>query len=191
MSDTLGLRVAVRATKMLGGYFENLARAQTYTTRDVALGGLATVHQAPVSEDESPGGHDLLGRATLKWTPDSRLAVTLKVSGFESKVNDAGWNAVLFRCPTGTSQQNPLVKCGPQFVYYHNKHPLGLAAVQDYANRDGSLGNQYRSWNTTGTVNYDLDNVVLTSVTNYNANKNTWQLDGDFTSASRASAFHR
>lgn len=186
LTDTLGLRVALRGSKMYGGYFKNLAQPQTYTTRDFANGNLATTHQQPASSEDSPGGSDLLGRITLKWRPTTGLDVTLKAGASRSDVNDPGYNAVLFSCPTGVSQQNPAVKCERDFKFYHNAHPVDLAAVQDYANRDGSLGNQYRSWNATGTINYDLGPVTLTSITNYNYNRNTWQLDGDFTSSSAA-----
>lgn len=183
LSETLGVRVALRASKMYGGYVENLATPQVYTTRDFAAGNAITNHPLPVAAREAPGGHELLGRISLKWTPTQDLDVTLKASAFESEVNDPGWNTVLFACPNGVSQQNPAVRCGERFTIYHNRHPVALASVQDFAKEDGSLGNQYDSWATTGTINYELGPVTLTSVTNYNYNKNAWQLDGDFTSA--------
>lgn len=188
LTDTLGVRIAVRGSKMYGGYVENLAGPQVYTTRDIAMGNAATVHPLPAAEREVPRGHELLGRATVKWSPTEDLDVTLKASASEADVNDPGWNTVLFACPTGVSQQNPTVRCGERFKVYHNRHPVSLASVQDFANKDGSLGNQYRAWNATGTINYDFGPVTLTSVTNYNHNKNSWQLDGDFTSSVASTA---
>lgn len=182
ITDTLGIRVAVRGSKMYGGYFENRGTPQTYTTRDSANGNVATAHPLPVAESEAPGGHDLLGRITLKWKPIDRLDVTIKATASESDTDDPAWNAVLFSCPTGASQQNPALPCRKSFIFYHNKHPADLAAVQDFANSGGDLGNQYKSWGLTGSVNYNLGAVTLTSVSNYNHNENTWQLDGDFTS---------
>ena len=185
IAGNLGIRIAVRASKMFGGYFENHATEQTYVTHDVARNNFATTHFAPPGPRESPGGHDLLGRVTLKWAPLAGLTATLKASGTISDVNNAGWNAVLFRCPVGgVSQLNPAVHCGRHFVIYNNEAPPDIGAVQPFGRGNGNLGDQYHSWSVTGTVNYDLPGVSLSSVTNYNRNRNDWEIDGDFTSSS-------
>ena len=54
-----------------------------------------------------------------------------------------------------------------------------------FAKQDGSLYNQYRSFGVTGTINYELDNVTITSVNNYQENRNSWACACDFQSSNR------
>jgi len=181
LSDTLGLRIAVRGSKMYDGYFTNRATTQTYfTTADFAT---VTPHTAlPAAEDE-PGEKELLGRVTLKWTPDDRLTATLKVSGDYNKVNNSSWNYVMFNCATGNSSLNPANPCREGFNVFQNNIPADIAQTFPFAKSDGRLFNRYKSYAITGTLNYELDDITLTSVTNYNWNNNRWACACDFQSS--------
>lgn len=108
LSDTLGIRVAVRGSKMWGGYFRNVADPVTLNTLDIATGTL-TPHTALPAPRDQPGEKELLGRLTLKWTPDERLTATLKLSGTRSETNNSSWNYVPYNCATGSSSLNPAV----------------------------------------------------------------------------------
>lgn len=186
LSDTLGLRVAIRASKMYGGYYKNVAEPVTYGLFDAATGTNRPPLVAQAAERESPGEEELLGRVTLKWTPTDRLTATLKASGSYNEVNNSSWNYVAFNCPTGSSTLNPAYVCGDHFITHQNKIPAEAARDTPYARDDGSLYNRYKSVAVTGTVNYELDNVTLTSITNYNWNNNRWACACDFQSSNIA-----
>ena len=180
LTDTLGIRVALRASKMWGGYLKNQADVPfTYTTTDVAT-GVVTNHAELPSARNDPKLREFIGRVTLRWQPTDALTATLKASANINDQNNAAFNYALFRCPGGTSQLNPLVQCGSKFQHYQNRYPVDIAAVTPHASDQGDLGNRYRSWATTATLEYDLGDVALTSVTNYNWNKNRFRSDGDF-----------
>jgi outer membrane receptor protein involved in Fe transport len=185
VSETFGLRVALRATGMSGGLFENRASTQTYRTRDIATGTI-TDHAAPRGQRDLPGTEDYVGRITARWTPTSHLTATLKGSAGRSESANPASNSVLYACPAadGTYVHNPDVPCGRDFAIYQNAFPQALAQSIPYA-RDG-VGNDYRSSNITGTLEYELDSVTVTSVSNYNSNRNVFRFDGDLASSSLA-----
>lgn len=184
LSDTLGVRIAVRGSKMWGGYFKNVADPVTLSTLDIATGALTSHTAQPAPKDE-PGEKELLGRVTLKWTPDDRLTATLKASGTDSTTNNSSWNYVAYNCATGYSTLNPTVACGTDFVTHQNNVPTDVAKDLPFAKNDGALYNHYRSFALTGTVNCELGNVTLTSVNNYQTNRNTWACACDFQSSNR------
>ncbi|RJG52590.1 TonB-dependent receptor [Sphingobium terrigena] len=184
LSDTLGIRVAVRGSKMWGGYFKNVADPVTLNTLDIATGTL-TPHIARPAPRDQPGEKELLGRVTLKWTPDERLTATLKLSGTRSETNNSSWNYVPFNCATGSSSLNPAVPCKESFVTHQNAIPVDIAANLPFSKDDGSLYNRYRSFAVTGAINYELDDVTISSVTNYQENRNSWSCACDFQSSNR------
>ena len=179
LSDTAGLRVAIRGSKMWGGYYKNLAVADPYTTTNAAT-GVATVRTAPPAPSEQPQERELIGRVTFKYEPDDRLTLTLKGSGSLNETAGNGWNYTPVDCPGGVTNQNRTYTCRRDFIQYQNNLPQALADTLPFARDDGELYNKYRSWQTTGTLNYRLDNVTLSSITNYNWNNNRFTCDCDF-----------
>ncbi len=182
LSDTLGVRVAVRGSKMWGGYFRNVADPVTYSTVDLATSTVTPHFAAPAPRNE-PGEKELLGRVTLKWTPTDQLTATLKASADYNKVNNSSWNYVAFNCPGGASQLTGFA-CQDHFVTHQNNIPADIAPNFPFSKQDGQLYNRYKSYAVTGTVNYELDAVTITSVTNYNWNNNRWACACDFQSSS-------
>ncbi|QXQ07094.1 TonB-dependent receptor [Sphingosinicellaceae bacterium] len=193
LTDTLGIRVAVRASNMFGGYYKNEAIDTPYSTFDVATGSLNAHTGLPATKDE-PQEKELIGRVTLKWDPTDRLSVTLKGSVDYNHVDGNGWNYVAVNCPGGKTAIAPNYTCENHFVIHQNNLPVDIAAVYPYAKKDGALYNTYKSYQGTGTINYKLDNVTLTSITNYNHNDNRFACDCDFLSgavwATENSSFH-
>lgn len=179
LSDSLGLRLAVRGSKMFGGYYRNAAGAQSYPTFDVAT-LTSNPHTAAPSAKDQPAERELIGRMTLKYDPGNRLTMTLKASGSYNETDGNGWNYSAVRCPTGATALNAAYKCDGGFRLYQNNMPTDIAQATPYARDNGELYNLYKSWAVTGTVNYDLDNVTLNSVTNYNWNNNKFTCDCDF-----------
>lgn len=188
LSETLGGRIAIRASNMFGGYIKNRADApDLYRTTDIVT-GIATDHTNVPAFKNTPQAKEFIGRATLKWEPTDRLTTTLKGSVTLNDTNGPAANYVLYNCPTGVgssspygvSQLNANRKCGHNFVQYLNKYPADIAATIPHASDKGNLGNRYRSWAVTGDIDYNLDDITLTSVINYNWNKNRFRSDGDF-----------
>lgn len=187
LTDTLGIRLAVRASNMFGGYFKNRGGDQTYTTTDRAT-GIATSHSAPAGSFDTPGEEELLGRVTLKWEPTDRFTATLKASANRTETNNPGWNRVAFHCASGYSSINASAPCGRSFTVRQNGMPSDIAATISGAG-DGSLYNKYNSWGFTANLNYELEDVTLTSVTNYQKNRNRYLADGDFQASSATNTF--
>jgi iron complex outermembrane recepter protein len=179
LSDTVGARIAVRGSKMFGGYYRNDAGPQSYSTFDIATSTLNTTTALPVTQDQ-PGEKELLARATLKFTPTNDLTMTFKYGFDYNRAQNSSWNYVAYRCATGFSTLRPTDRCGTDFVTRQVNFPTNIAANFPFARKDGQMYNRYRSHALTANVNYELDNVTLTSVTNYNTNNNRWGCNCDF-----------
>ncbi|HET7204659.1 MAG TPA: TonB-dependent receptor [Steroidobacteraceae bacterium] len=187
VSDTFGVRVALRGTKMDGGYYKNEMLASVpYPTFDVATDTLNPHTALPESRDQ-PGMEELLGRITLKWTPNDQFAATLKAAYDKNEVNNSSWNYVCYRSPTGISALSPYgpgdpdnYPCREHFVTHQLNAPVDFAADFPYARGDGSQYNDYESKSVTLNLEYDLDSVDFTWVSNWNRNENQWACNCDF-----------
>ena len=187
LSDTLGIRVAIRASNMFGGYFNNRGIDKTYSTFDIAT-GVTTPHFAPASTRDNPGEKEMLGRVTLKWNPTDQFTLTLKANGSANDTDNNSWNYVPFACANGSYALNPAVRCERKFNIYQNNIPADIAGSQPFSRADGGLYNRYRSWAITGTAEYALDDLTLTWINNYNRNGNRWSCDCTFVSSDLAAA---
>lgn len=190
VSDTLGVRLAARYSKMDRGYYTNLAQPFQYTTRDITDllaggdGNPRTSTATPAARHE-PGEEEFLGRATVKFQPTDRLTFTLKGNYDWNTVNNSSWNYVAYACgrADGISQLTGQ-PCQRDFVTYQNNLPADLAGNMPWARDDGSLYNRYES--AAGTLNsvYEADQLQITSVTNYQWVNNRWTCACDFQSNS-------
>ena len=52
LSDTLGARLAIRGSKMFGGYYRNVANTQVFSALDLATGAVNSYDAAPTSADQ-------------------------------------------------------------------------------------------------------------------------------------------
>jgi len=175
ISDTLGVRLAVRYSKMNGGYYDNVSVNRNYTTIDIRTGGNPeTLISTPV-ESPMPQQEELLGRITLKWEPTSDLTNTLKMTVDQNDTLNNSWNYVAYSCglASGISQLTGY-PCRADFVTHQNNLPVALSRVSPFGRSDGAPYNRYRSWAINNGLEYDLGKVVLNSVTNYQYNKNSW-----------------
>ncbi|EJU11849.1 TonB-dependent receptor [Sphingomonas sp. LH128] len=179
LTDTLGLRVALRASKMFGGYSRNYATAQPFTVTDQAGGPVQNL-VAPPGDRRGPKEKELVGRLTLKWEPTDTITNTFKVSANETTTNDGAWNNIVFSCATGFSTLQPGVPCKRDWKYYHNQMPTEIAANFPFARADGELYTKYRSWQATNNLEWNLGDVTLTSATNYQNQNNRWLTDSDY-----------
>jgi outer membrane receptor protein involved in Fe transport len=185
LGDTLGFRLGFRASKDFGSLFGNEAGPITYLTRDTPARDTVapnTPHIATASEDDGPNERDLLVRGTLRWTPNDRLTATFKASYGRNKTLPGTWNYSVFACEGGFSTVSPDVPCTRRFAGRVNNLPADVAAETRYARSDGRNFNDYESAGLTATIDYALENVSITSVSNYNWNKNVWSNDIDYQS---------
>jgi iron complex outermembrane receptor protein len=182
LTDSLGVRVAVRGSRMWGGYYTNEQQTIDYPTLDVATGATNPHSAAPAATDQ-PQERELIGRVTLKYEPDDRLTAKLKVSGTYNRTVGNGWNYVATNCPTGQTTNAPNYPCGEKFTLHQNDFPIDIAQDYPFARDDGALYNKYKSWAATGSIEYALDNLTISSITNYNWNNNKFACDCDFLSA--------
>lgn len=181
LTDTLSARLAVRMSKMFGGYTDGLATPQAFTTRDLATGAL-TPHVAPAGPSDSPKEREFVGRATLQWEPTDAFTATLKVGGTISKTNDPAWNNIIFSCPGGFSQLQTTVPCRRDWFSYHNGIAPDIAEDFPLAG-DGSLRSKYKSIGINNVLEYRLDDITLSAVTNFNRSSNLFVGDSDYQQA--------
>lgn len=187
LTDRLGIRVAARASKQFNGYYEQLGTTQTYPTLDrtsTAQVVTPTVHSSPAAGDGR--AKEIYVRGTLKWKPTDTLTAVLKGNYGENNNDNPSAGSVIYYCPTGVTAGNPAIACGRRFASSANRTPLDIAATQPFANSDGQTGNQYKSWAVNLGLTLATDIMTISSVTNYNWNRNTFQFDGDSLSRSGA-----
>jgi len=184
VTDTFGLRLAVRYANMQGGYVENLAPATTLTTLNVATGAV-TSHASPAPQKDVPGEEDLVARLTAQWKPNDQFTLTLKGAADRYRVTDATWNSEIARCPVGgRAQVNPTEVCDTNWKIQQNDVPADIAATNPLLGRHGGkLYQDYDSYSFTGIADYKADNVDLTAVTGYHHFVNYFLGDYDFTGA--------
>ena len=183
LSDTFGLRVALRGSVMSGGYYKNEAPGQIYTTTDVATGNQSS-HYAPPAAADAPGEHEFLSRVTMKWTPNDVFTGTLKLATDYNHLNNSSFNYINYNCANGTTTLGPPhYPCGLDFVTHQNNIPTDLAGNFPYAEDNGALYNKYTSYATNLTLNWKVKDYTTTSVTNWQTNTNNWACACDFQSS--------
>ena len=192
ITDTLGVRLAVRYSTMSGGYYDNIQRDRFYTTVDVAAdpddvpGTAETIRSTPV-ESPMPQEDELLARLTLQWKPIDRLSVTLKGTyDFNDTLNNS-WNYVAYACgrPDGISQLTGYA-CERDFVTHQNNFPVEIAQSGLWTRDNGEPYNRYKSASINGQIEYEMDNFSISSVTNYQWYRNRWACVCDFQTSDAA-----
>ncbi|BFM08294.1 TonB-dependent receptor [Halioxenophilus aromaticivorans] len=181
ISDSVGVRLAVRYSDMDGGYFDNKSTTQPYNAFDVATGNIVS-DTAPADNRDAPGEEETLARLTVTADPTDDLSMTFVAAMSESEVTNSSWNYTHFNCPGGVGGLNPSLRCGDNFVITQNRMPSILANSLPNARSNGDLFNEYESTSFTANIEYALDNLTITSVSNYQENTNTFGLSGDFQS---------
>jgi iron complex outermembrane receptor protein len=182
ITDTLGIRLAIHASDMFGGFYENRGATEVLPTYDVAT-GTTTDHIASPADRNTPQEKQVMGRLTLKWTPTDQLTARLKLSGDGDWTNNPGWNSVPV-CAGATMELSPGTPCARNFYTYANNMPADIAATFPEGG-NGDLYNQYGSYSATATVDYNVPSFKITSITNFNhyhnANLSDWNGESPFT----------
>ncbi|MBS7669560.1 TonB-dependent receptor [Croceicoccus gelatinilyticus] len=182
ITDTLGIRLAARYSDMDGGYYDNVSTPQNYTTVDTAqgFGDVETLVSLPI-EGPMPQQEEFLARATLKWEPTSDLTNTLKVTRNQNDTLNNSWNYVAYSCGNGTGfSQLTVYPCEKDFITHQNALPAEVAQTAPYGNDDGVPYNRYRSWGINNQLEYEMDTMTISSVTNWQRNNNSWLCNCNF-----------
>ncbi|MGM9487342.1 TonB-dependent receptor [Ideonella sp. YS5] len=164
VGEGVGLRLAVNARDMQGGYVSNEAPAGTYTTVDAASGEVAT-HAVPApSPGELPRERVLAARLTATYKPEPTLELALKASADRRRSGSTSWNDRLWICPNDSNGE----PCGEGFSVRQNPVPADIAATRPYMNRyGGQLYTLYESQGLTLRADKSFGQVTLSSITNY------------------------
>lgn len=178
VNDRIGLRLAVNARDMLGGYVRNEAPAGTYTTVDAATGA-STPHAVPAPGNaDLPDERTLVGRLTATYKPDPSLEFVLKASADRRRSGSTSWNDRLWICPNDSGGE----PCGEGFSVRQNPVPPDIAATRPDMNRyGGQLYTLYDSHGVTLKADKTFDKAVLSSITNYQRFDYSALSDYDFT----------
>lgn len=202
VTDNLTMRLALRASRMNGGYIDNTSRPITNPAqlpfRLVAAG--LTLPGSPFGE--FPGSKDLIGRLTVKYAPTDRLDFTFKSLQSDHRDQGHSFTSVIFSCgpgqtgPTSADAGNPVAgsvlvdpygTCQPGFRGSQGTLPAAVAAA--YPGSNGGIPFTRTVSNLTSlTANYRLtDSLTLTSVSGYYAYTEKQWSNYDYTVFSAAS----
>lgn len=182
VTDTLGLRLAVRGSDMFGGYFTNTAPGgSSYATRDAVTGDIA-LHPTDTPERDSPQEKNGVIRLTAKWQPTEELTFNVKATGDIYKTNNNSYNVVPFYCPLGSPQLDPTETCGKKFSYGMNDIPADIAATSPLLDKEnGRAFEDYQSYTIIANGQYVTPKYTLSSVSGFQHLYNDWAGDQDFT----------
>ncbi|WP_066553323.1 TonB-dependent receptor [Croceicoccus bisphenolivorans] len=191
LTETLGIRLAARYSKMDGGYYRNVQTDQNYDTIDIATDdGTGNTFERLIStpvESPMPQQEEFLARLTLKFEPTDNLTSTLKVTRDQNDTLNNSWNYVAYSCGDGTgNSQLTDYACARDFVTHQNNLPVELSRISPYGRDDGAPYNRYRSWGINNNLEYDLGSMSLASVTNWQRNNNSWACACNFQTADDA-----
>jgi outer membrane receptor protein involved in Fe transport len=193
VTDTFGLRMAFRYSDQTQGYLKNTATVQNYNTFDSAT-GLGHSNPTATPSDYLGENKNLLLRLTGKWTPTSRLTVTGKITYNQLRANNNSDNSVAVYCPLGIPQSevglaNPN-QCGKHFSAAQPALPLVLANQPHslFSLANGQDFERYQDANAYLRVNYQGDNITLTSTSAYQHLFNDWADNQNFTGAAEVYA---
>jgi|KBSSwiStaDraftv2_1062776.scaffolds.fasta_scaffold14619_5 iron complex outermembrane recepter protein len=183
VTDSLGLRLAVRYSDMSDGYMRNIGSAKTLTTLNIA-NGVSTTHAVPAPVRDIPGERDFSARLTALYHPSDQFALTAKGSVTRYRVQDATWNYELINCPLGHAQVNVTETCGADRRLQQNDVPADIAATNPLLGRHGGrLYQDYDAYAFSVNAAYTADKVDITSVSGLHRFVNYFLGDYDFTGA--------
>ena len=175
ITDTVGARLALRYREMDGGFIRNRAEQRTYTLQDIATGATLT-EIVPADFRDAPAEEETLARLTITVDPSDDLSMVFTGQISDVQVLNGAFNQVFFSCEGGVSASG--TSCGNDFSTAHNPYAPTIVEALPFA-RD-HLYNDYESYSLNAEISYSFGSFVLSSVTNYQDNENSWQIDGDF-----------
>lgn len=183
VTDTFGLRLAVRGSKMFGGLFRNDAPGgAVYNTFNSAT-FTAHAHPTDTPQRNSPREQSGVVRLTGKWQPTNDFTFTVKATADSYKNNNPSYMTVPFYCPVGGhTQTDPAQACKRDFASQYNDIPKDIAASDPLLGKHGGRQfNDYSSYTIIGNAEYTTPKYSFSSVTGYQHLTNAWASDQDYT----------
>lgn len=176
LSDTVGMRFALKSSDMDGGWYKNVAEDRTYYYLDPNF-QVAAVDVVPGDNRDMPQEEETLARLTMSVDPSDDLSMMFTGQFSQVEVLNSAYNNIPWKCDGGFNASG--VPCGDNFRVAHNRLPNLLAENLPYTSGN-DLYNEYESWSFNAEIEYTMGDYVLTSITNYQDNENDWALPGDF-----------
>ena len=176
VTDTFAVRAALRYSNMQGGTVKNLAKP----IADPFPG--ETGFMLPGAYDsERPQEQDVIGRLTAVWRPNSAFDATLKFSGGDFRNNGEALTSGVAACAPGNAHPTSTDLLAPSISFQDPFGPCSIAGgtisqgappPQVAAHfvggpADGHPFGDDRSFLTTLTMNYRMDDLTFTSVTGF------------------------
>jgi outer membrane receptor protein involved in Fe transport len=188
VTDKFGIRLAVRGTKMSGGYIDNIAGPTVYNTLDAATFTPTAHPNGAPKEGKFPAEESIYARLTVQGTPSDRFTYTIKGAFADYQISTTQ-GTELWNCPTLNGQPHssltgvPLpnldAECVADWKGAQNPIPPDIAATDPLLSFFGNeLGEEYRSYAVTGNFDWDLDPVDITAILNFHRQRTNWV--GDF-----------
>jgi iron complex outermembrane receptor protein len=197
VNDKLGLRLAVQASDMDGGWIKNNGRAggDLYTTVD-GFTGDSNSFANPKAADVWPQEETLYVRLTAAGDLTDRFSYNLKGSFGRFEQNSSTGGGELFDCPTlngvahislpnapnpDVPQPLPGVDCKFDGARGINNVPPEVAATNPLLDQfgGGKSGEEYESTVFTATFDWALDNFDIKTIFNYQDQEERWVGDQD------------
>lgn len=165
VTSTLGVRLAVRVSDMLGGWEKNVAKpiADPFEPGKTLPGAASSV---------SPQQKNIGARFTAVWKPNSRFDATLKVFGSHYHDNGNFQLAEVMHCAPGYAHpavwgvQDPYGDCALNGIT-SNGMELASRAAHYPMNLNGRPYSQFDNYLTSLRLNYRLHDVTFTSITGW------------------------
>lgn len=164
ITDTLGVRLALRYSKM-DGYLKNLAAplANPFEPQYPLPGA--------VGNELTPNAETWVGRLTVEWRPTDALHATLKILGNHYQDNElTGYQQVVncaagFDHPSSLGFQDPFGDCkADKFRSMGFYHP-DIVAGYPLLNEKGKPYTESEQWLASLRLDYEAGPVRITSVT--------------------------
>ncbi len=199
ISDTWGVRLAVKTSEMDEGWIENDAGPTTYNTLDVGNGFAASSYPNDKAYDFAPRTENTFARLTLKGQLADNITLKVKASTAETENTSLALHEN-FECITlnGVSHVNtgvdeagrqaPLANpndttpCNTDGKRGSNPIPKAVADITPLEGQfGGALGEVYESNILTASLDIELDNYDILTVANIAEQEVGWVIDCDGT----------
>lgn len=182
VTDTLALRLAVRASDMSGGIMENQAGALPMNVTDLGNGSQRVDYQVGAPDKNSPKTEQQAARLTALYRPVDNFSVKLKGFVNQSESNSGSWANELWRCESGTSQLSPGAECKGNWKNYDQGLPTELVRGNSLLSKHGGqLYEESNSNHFTSIVHYDTADISIDWVTGWQEFSTQFMIKGDAT----------
>ncbi|BCW90948.1 Vitamin B12 transporter BtuB [Alphaproteobacteria bacterium SO-S41] len=180
LSDVLALRIAGRWSEMYDGYITNAAKPLANPFDYNPATGTRSFINPGADHSEGPNTRTVVGRVTLAYQPSEDLSITLKLFGSREKDNGGYGYSEVVQCGIPPS---PSVVLGPPVgdpygdCIANNRISNGAAPAEitrafKYGPADGKAFNETTNAVASLTINYDVGDISLTSVSGLYYSKN-------------------